>query len=86
VAAHYQHLTLIAARRAAAKARGKRNKKDGKDSKDGQVRAQSDIIALNSVRQPVHHRVSCSSGIVCSWVSVTIAARLLGSECRHLKF
>jgi len=46
VAAHYQHLTLIAARRAAAKARGKRNKKDGKEGKDGQVRDQCDVIAL----------------------------------------
>ena len=41
VAAHYQHLTLMAARRAAAKARSKRHRKDGKEAQqDGQVRAQ----------------------------------------------
>ena len=38
VAAHYQHLTLMAARRAAAKARVKRRKKEGKDGQDNQVR------------------------------------------------
>ena len=41
MAAHYQHLTLLAARRAAAKARSKRHRKDGKDGQDGQVRGRS---------------------------------------------
>lgn len=52
VAAHYQHLTLMAARRAAAKARCKRRRKDGKDGHNGQVRLQRRPFSQSSASIP----------------------------------
>ena len=50
VAAHYQHLTLMAARRAAAKARWKRRKRDGKDGQGGPVRCPDTTLNANIAR------------------------------------